>query len=187
MAALAVAGLGGCGSLAAPGSVDMGRLRELGVSPDLVYLVDLPGHELAEQSLGVVNEEGFGAFYASPEGRQVELRVDRGTFDDEMCAAVPVEAAPPDAEVVCDHDDVGWYRLAGDRQEYVVLRGDALIRLSGRAADVGRAALKAAVAGARPATDDENATPPPARVPVERGDLPTAGDGAPNNEVAPGG
>ncbi|ETK31478.1 hypothetical protein MPTA5024_34685 [Microbispora sp. ATCC PTA-5024] len=36
VAVLAVVGLGACGSLAAPGGVDMDRLRGLGVSPDLV-------------------------------------------------------------------------------------------------------------------------------------------------------
>ena len=103
--------------------------------------------------LGGINEEGFGAFYTSPEGRQVELRVDRGTFDDDVCTGTPVHNAA-DGEVTCSQDDVGWYRVAGGRHEYVALRGAVLIRLDGETADVSRAVLKAAVAGARQAVDE---------------------------------
>ncbi|GLW23579.1 hypothetical protein DI270_015450 [Microbispora triticiradicis] len=187
-AALGLACLGACGSVTASSGVDMDHLRELGVAPDLVYLVDLPGYEMAEQSMGGVGEEGFGVFYTAPGGRQVELRVDRGAFDDDMCRSTPINlATPPDALVLCIHDEVGWYRMAGDRHEYVAPRGDVLIKLSGGVTDVSRAALKAAVAGARRATGDRKAGTAPPRVPVERGDLPTVGDGAPDNEVGPGG
>jgi hypothetical protein len=165
---------------------DLGRIRAQGVAPDLIYLVDVPGYTLAEQSLGVVNEEGFGAIYSSPEGRTVELRVDRGAFGDDVCADKPVHnaAVPP---VTCERDEVGWYRTAGDRHEYIVVRGDHFIRLNGMLNEVTRETLKAAVAGARPVTSDGTGAPEPPRTPVERGDLPTVGDGAPNNEVGPGG
>lgn len=189
VAALGLACLSACGSVVAGSSgVDMGRLRALGVAPDLVYLVDLPGYEMAEQSMGGIGEEGFGVFYTSAGGRQVELRVDRGTFGDDVCRSTPINlATPPDALVLCVHDEVGWYRMAGDRHEYVALRGDVLIKLGGGVTDVGRAALKTAVGGARRATGDGKAGTTPPRVPVERGDLPTAGDGAPDNAVGPGG
>jgi len=186
--ALGLVVLSGCGSGAAVSGAEMERLRAQGVAPDLVYLVDLPGYELAEQSMGVINEEGFGAVYASPAGRQVELRVDHGAFGDDVCQGVPVHnATPPDARVTCERDDAGWYRVAGDRHEYVSVQGDRLLTLNGRVTEVSRDALKAAVAGARHAVSDGSGTPEPARTPVQRGDLPTAGDGAPNNEVGPGG
>jgi hypothetical protein len=168
------------------GEAEMGRLRAQGVAADLIYLVDMPGYKLAEQSVGVINEEGFGAAYASPEGRIVELRVDRGTFSDDVCRDRPVHNAT-NVPVTCERDEVGWYRVAGDRHEYIVVQGDHFIRLNGVATEVTRSALKQAVAGARPVTSDGNGTPEPPRTPVERGDLPTAGDGAPNNEVGPGG
>ncbi|MET8140976.1 hypothetical protein ABZU32_11775 [Sphaerisporangium sp. NPDC005288] len=178
--------LSGCGSEGVLSQAVIDRAHAQGVAPDLIYVVDLPGYELAEQSVGGVGEEGFGAFYVSPDGRRVELRVDRGDFSDGQCADTPISGAdPPTAPVRCDRDEVGWYRQGGGRHEYTAVRGDHYIRLAGRLADVDRAALKAAVAGARPATGTGTPSPPPS--PVERGDLPTSGDGAPDNEVGPGG
>ncbi|GAA3812922.1 hypothetical protein GCM10022226_37070 [Sphaerisporangium flaviroseum] len=75
--------------------------------------------------------------------------------------------------------------MHGSRHDYTAVRGDHYIRLAGQLADVDRPALKAALAGARPATGTGTPSPPPR--PVERGDLPTSGDGAPDNEVGPGG
>ncbi|MET8154869.1 hypothetical protein ABZT47_00770 [Sphaerisporangium sp. NPDC005289] len=181
-----VAVLSGCGSQGVLSQTLIDQARAQGAAPDLIYVVDLPGYELAEQSVGVIGEEGFGSFYVSPEGRRVELRVDRGSFSDGQCTGTPItNAEPPTAPVRCDHDEVGWYRQGGGRHEYTAIRGDHYIRLAGGLADVDRAALKAAVAGARPATGTGTPSPPPS--PVERGDLPTSGDGAPNNEVGPGG
>ncbi|WP_204077555.1 hypothetical protein [Planotetraspora phitsanulokensis] len=167
-------------------AADLERIRAQGVAADLIYVVDVPGYTLAGQSLGVVNEEGFGAFYSSPEGRTVELRVDRGAFGDDMCVERPVHNAV-DAPVTCEHDEVGWYRKAGARHEYIVVRGDHFILLNGMLNEVTRETLKDAVAGARHVAGDGTGTPEPPRTPVERGDLPTVGDGAPNNEVGPGG
>ncbi|WP_214408997.1 hypothetical protein [Sphaerisporangium fuscum] len=179
--------LSGCGSQGALSQAAIDQARRQGVAPDLIYVVDLPGYELAEQSIGGVGEEGFGAYYVSSGGKQVYLHVDRGSFSDARCAATPIaDADPPDAPVRCDHDEVGWYRQGGGRQEYVVVQGDHYIKLSGRVADLDRAALKAAVAGARPATGTGTPAPPPPS-PVERGDLLTNGDGAPDNGVGPGG
>ncbi|WP_326823391.1 hypothetical protein [Streptosporangium sp. NBC_01756] len=178
----------GCGSEASLSQDALDRVRAQGVAPDLVYVVDLPGYELAEQSIGGVGEDGFGAFYVSPEGRQVELRVDRGTFGDALCADTPItDAEPPTAPVRCERDEAGWYRRGGGRHEYTAVRADHLIWLKGRIGEVDRAALKAAVSGARHATGDGSSTPVPPPGPVERGDLPTSGDGAPDNEAGPGG
>ncbi|MFI7132333.1 hypothetical protein ACIBQ1_42115 [Nonomuraea sp. NPDC050153] len=70
----------GCGSGTALSRAAMDQARRQGVAPDLMYVVDLPGFELAEQSVGAVNEEGFGAFYTAPDGRRVEMRIDRGPY-----------------------------------------------------------------------------------------------------------
>ncbi len=193
----------GCGSEALLSREAMDRARAQGVAPDLIYTVEIPGYELSEQSVGGVNEEGFGAFYVAGGGRQVELRVDRGTFSDGLCRDTPMkDVQPPNAEVTCEHDEVGWYRRGGGRHEYTAVRGDHYIRLGGRVEEVDRAALKTAVAGARHVAGDGDGdgdgdggeekgggggttAPPPS--PVERGDLPTNGDGAPDNEVGPGG
>ncbi|MGV9774550.1 hypothetical protein [Streptosporangium sp. NPDC003464] len=184
---LAVALLSGCGSEGTLSQAALDQARAQGVAPDLIYVVDLPGYGLAEQPVGVVGEEGFGAFYVSPEGRQVELRIDRGTFSDALCADSPLNGAEPPAPVRCERDEVGWYRTAGGRHEYTALNGDHYVRLNGRVGEVDRAALKAAVAGARPVSGEGSGTPSPPPGPVDRGDLPTNGDGAPDNGVGPGG
>ncbi|MFF4776377.1 hypothetical protein ACFY05_26305 [Microtetraspora fusca] len=178
-----------CGTGAPYSQALIDRARAQGSAPDLIYGVEVPGFELAEQSVGVIGEEGFGAVYASPSGARVELRVDRGTFGDALCTETPIFDAEPGSAVTCDRDEVGWYRSGGGRHEYVAVRGDHLIRLVGQIEEVARDALKSAVAGARNAVGDGTATgdgsPPPS--PVQRGDLPTHGDMAPDNHVGPGG
>jgi len=183
---LALLALSACGTQGALSQEAIDQARVQGAAPDLIYVVDLPGYELAEQSVGAVNEEGFGAFYVSPDGKQVQLRVDRDEFSDALCATRPVtDAMPVDAPVRCSRDEVGWYRQAAGRHEYAAVRGDALLLLAARLTDVGRETLKTAIAGARQAA--VTGTPSPWPSPVERGDLPTTGDGAPDNEVGPGG
>jgi hypothetical protein len=166
----------------------LGRLAAQGVAPDLVYTVELPGYELAEQSVGVVGDDGFGAIYVSPEGGQVELTVDRGRFSDALCAETPIrDADPPAAPTTCERDGSGWYRAGGGRHEYVVARRDHVLRLNASTEDVDRTALDTAVTGARhvDAASSDGTAPSPS--PAERGDLPASGDGAPDNSVGPGG
>lgn len=166
----------------------MDRLAAQGVAPDLVYTVELPGYELADQSVGVVGDEGFGASYVSPDGRQVELTVDRGQPDDGMCTGTPIgHADPPSPPTTCERDGTGWYRAGGGRHEYVAVRGDHTLRLNAPIADVDRATLDAAVTNARPVTREASETSAPSSSRPERGDLPATGDGAPNNTVGPGG
>lgn len=160
--------LSGCGSGSALSRSVIDQAIRQGAAPDLLYVVDLPGYELAEQSAGVVGEEGFGAFYTTPDGRQVELRVERG----------PYTCAGP-----CERDGGGWYSEHGGRQEYVAVRAGHHVRLSCPAGQVDRDVLKRAAQGARPAVGD--GTPAPSH--VERGDLPGNGDGAPIQPTGPGG
>ncbi|MEU6788026.1 hypothetical protein ABZ912_53295 [Nonomuraea angiospora] len=63
-----------------PSRAAMDLARRQGAAPELMYVVDLPGYELAEQSVGVINDDGFGAVYTSPDGKRVELRIDRGPY-----------------------------------------------------------------------------------------------------------
>ncbi|WP_433360965.1 hypothetical protein [Streptosporangium sp. CA-115845] len=177
----------GCGSEASLSQNVLDQVRRQGAAPELIYVLELPGYELAVLSAGVFGNDGFGAVYFS-EGSLVQLRVDRGTFSDARCADTPLmDADPPGAPVRCERDEVGWYRSGGGRHEYTAVRADHFIRLNGGVDEVDRAALKAAVAGARQAIPDGFGTPLSPSAPVERGDLPTSGDGAPNNKVGPGG
>ncbi|SNS01700.1 hypothetical protein SAMN05216276_1002296 [Streptosporangium subroseum] len=164
----------------APGSLSqelLDRAVRQGTAPDLIYVVAVRGHELVEQSVGVINDEGFGANYSAEGGRLVQLRIDRGTLADAACTELPKR---------CEKDGAGWYRVGEGCHEYLAVRDDHHIRLTGRVGEVDRATLKAAVAGARPATNIPSAMPPPSRPPVRRGDLPT-GDGAPIRHTGRGG
>jgi hypothetical protein len=148
----------------------MDRARRQGAAPELMYVVDLPGYEVAEQSVGVINDDGFGAVYTSPGGEHVELRVDRGPY---------VRAG------TSERDGGGWYTVNGGDQEYVAVRKDHHIRLICPVGQVDRAVLKQAAQGARPATGTGPPAPlPPA--PVERGDLASNGE-APVRRRGPGG
>lgn len=169
------------------------RLRAEGVAPELVYEVELDGYELAEQSVGVMGDDGFGAVYVSPDGPQVTLRVEWGTFSDDVCPETPLAGTEtPTSPVACERDDAGWYRVAGDAHEYVVARGGRVLRLAGPRSAIGRAELESAsvdarhVGGAGDGGNGDGTTGPPP-TPIERGDLPATGDGAPDNDVGPGG
>ncbi|WP_336207270.1 hypothetical protein [Nonomuraea sp. LPB2021202275-12-8] len=167
---LAVTLLTGCGSGAALSQSVLDQARRQGVAPDLMYVVDLPGYELAEQSVGAVGEEGFGAVYTAPDGKQVEMRIDRGPY---TCLGT------------CERDGDGWYTEHEGRQEYAAVRADHHVRLISAAGQVDRGVLKRAAEGARPAVGDGTPAPPPSQ--VERGDLPENGDGAPIDPTGPGG
>lgn len=161
----------GCGSGTALSQAAMDQARRQGAAPDLMYVVDLPGFELVEQSVGGVNEEGFGAFYTAPDGRRVEMRIDRGPY---KCVGT------------CERDGGGWYTVNEGNQEYIAVRKDHYIRLICPVGQVDRAVLKQAAQSARPAVATGSPAPaPPA--PVERGDLPSNGDGAPIQPTGPGG
>lgn len=158
-------------------SVD--RSLSQGVDPDLIYLVDLPGFELADLSAGVVGDDGFGATYWSP-GGHVDLRVHHSTSESARLASTRIMGAEPwTAPVNCESDEVGRYRSGGGRHEYAVLRAGHLIWLNCPVGLVDRAVLKAAMAGVWQVTWKGPRTPPPRHPPVRRGDLPATGDGAP--------
>ncbi|NUW32065.1 hypothetical protein HTZ77_11570 [Nonomuraea sp. SMC257] len=186
-AGLAMAVLAACGTQGALSQEVVDRARASGAAPDLIYAVDLDGYQIMEQSAGGVNEEGFGVLYAPVKGtgQPVELRVDRGAFDDDVCASTPVSGGDGRAAVRCERDGDGWYRTDGVRQDYTVVRGDHYVRLAAAVGQVGRQALREAATGARPAVGDGTPAPPPTA--VTRGDLPTTGDGAPYDPVGPGG
>ncbi|MCW5254324.1 hypothetical protein [Streptomyces sp. SHP 1-2] len=172
------------------------RAEALGVAPDLVYTTAVPGFTLVRQSVGVIGDDGFSATYAhSRSGATILLTVERLPFTDADCA----ERSPgdfsgaPGAAASCEREGAGlYYRTAGERHEYVRTEGDHRIRVTAERDAVRREVLRAAARGAhRPdAAEAAELLPPPrpgATVPVERGDLPPVGDGAPDNHVDAGG
>ncbi|UUN26200.1 hypothetical protein [Streptomyces sp. FIT100] len=167
------------------------RVRALESAPELIYVTDVPGFEPAKQSLGPSGHDGFQSTYVRiPGGAQVRLVVDRGELSADTCPAVQVDSAG-DAAVVCEQEgDATWYRTAGGRHEYARAEDGHIVRI---AADksVDRATLRTAAEAAHRADDRElDAILPeavPDAPPVERGDLPPVGDGAPNNDVGASG
>ena len=160
------------------------------IAPELVFTTVVVGYDLAPQSVGPSNSEGMSATWVdSSTSAMLTIRTDRGEFTPAICAATPLEEAV-DAAVTCAEADGVWHRSAGDVHEYVAVRGDALIRVSGVGAPPADL-LAAAQAVHVPSTtelamlfSDAPALP---TAPVERGDLPENGDGAPIDPTGPGG
>ncbi|MET9254997.1 hypothetical protein [Streptomyces sp. NPDC003717] len=176
-------------SPASHGDLDA-RARALGVAPELVYVTTAPGFTLVAGSVGVYGADGFSASWYSPaSGARLSLFVDRGTLTGDTCAALPMEGA---ARPACERDGDAWYRTGAGRHEYAVPGDGHVLRVSAESAAVPRAALRAAALGAHRPDAAETAAllpaPAPApTAPLERGDLPANGDGAPRNDVGVGG
>ncbi|MGW1599700.1 membrane lipoprotein [Streptomyces eurythermus] len=142
---------------AAPGQAEMDeRLRALGIAPELVYVTEVPGFTLAQQSIGVNGDDGFSVAYWAKNGAVLHLYAERGSADD--CPQGHVCRAPAKGRVV---------RLYGEKVAPDVLR---------RAADAIHRPTPAELVPLLP-------TPRTATAPVQRGDLPPNGDGAPDNSV----
>ena len=166
--------------------------RSLGIAPDLVYTTDADGYDLAVQSVGRNGEEGLSAtWFNDATGAMLTIRTDRGELTAADCPSTPLDEAF-DAAVQCEQEAGGlWHRSAGDAHEYVVARGGVLIRVSG-AGTPPEELRAAAVAVHVPSADElallfSDAPELPTGPPVERGDVPEDGDGAPVDPVGPGG
>jgi hypothetical protein len=191
--------LAGCGTETAGGGADRAELearaRAAQVAIENVYVTEVPGYELAKQSVGVLGGDGFSATYVKQgAGAQIRLGVDRGSMDAASCPKIPVGVGSGGmgGAVDCVRDGESWYRTSGTEHEYATEVDGRLVRLNADTAAVDRDTLRKAAEAAHAASDAElDDVLPPAREdagqPVERGDLPPAGDGAPNNEVDAGG
>ncbi|MEW2632101.1 hypothetical protein AB0903_10675 [Streptomyces sp. NPDC048389] len=189
----------GCGTETAGSSADRAELEERArgaqVAIENVYVTEVPGFELAEQSVGVLGADGFSATYVKQgAGTQIRLGVDRGAMDAASCPKIPVGVGSggTGGTAECVKDGKSWYRTSGPQHEYAIEVDGRLVRLNADTEAVDRATLRKAAEAAHPASDAELDTVlPPAREdagpPVERGDLPPAGDGAPNNGTGVGG
>ncbi|WP_413759426.1 hypothetical protein [Streptomyces sp. MMBL 11-3] len=183
----------GTGAAADPAEL-ASRAEALGVAPEMVYVTEAPGFTVAEQSVGVFGDDGFHAAYFNPKTHaQLEMFVDRDTRTAKGCPTAGSAQDGPARKATCERDGDLWYRDGADRHEYLVPRDGHVVRLVGDADRLDRAALRdAAEAVHRPDAAELAALLPPAPVtpatePVERGDLPPAGDGAPDNGVGASG
>lgn len=149
------------------------RVSAAGIAPDLLYVTDVDGFELATQSVGVVGDDGMSATYVR--------------YDDEVVGTVLLTTSrvPDPSAVPCD----GLPDSSDAVQRCTVTRGAAHVALEGEGVE--SATLRAAAEAVRvPRTDELDALladlPVPGP-PVVRGDLPPEGDGAPLNPTGPGG
>ncbi len=192
--ALVTVGAAGCAtSGGSPASADAiaDRVGAVGISADLVFTTEVAGYTLAPQSVGVSNGDGMSATWTRDgSGAMISLRTHRGGMTAETCAALPMWD-DTETPVTCTEQDGTWHREHNGAHEDIVVRDGAwvlVIGSSGATTDEIDAAAKAVRVPSPTELDylfsDTPRTPP---TPVERGDLPEKGDGAPIQPSGPGG
>ncbi|WFB07805.1 hypothetical protein LRS74_12690 [Streptomyces sp. LX-29] len=172
------------------------RAKALEIQLDMVYVTEVKGFDVAEQSVNVYGDHGFqSAYVAAKGGGMIQLSVDEKRTGSDDCA---IAGSTTNGEKVrCERDGQGEYRVSGTAHEYVRNEENRAIRLHADRASVDRDTLRAAAEAAHQADDAEidSVLPQEPRGAdgdggaggVERGDLPTTGDGAPNNDVGASG
>ncbi|MFE2977123.1 hypothetical protein [Streptomyces sp. NPDC059258] len=207
--ALTLAAATGCGTTPAPDRLAAGRSSSADPVPDRaelearasaaqlvtdhVWVTEAAGYALARPSVGVLGDDGFDSAYTEPEGGQIQLSVERLPHADADCTDGPAAGSDREPVVTCERDGEQWYRATESGHAYAQEQGDLVITVSGEREKVDRATLRSAARAAHRADDYEldqvlpSAEEGSGRQPVERGDLPPEGDGAPNNEVGASG
>ncbi|NEB12393.1 hypothetical protein G3I32_26760 [Streptomyces coelicoflavus] len=168
------------------------RAQAMGVAPELVYVTEAPGFTLAQQSVGVLGDDGFSATWVDGgTNALLRLAVDRGSITAATCPGRPVGDMSGE-HTTCERDGDAWYRTGAGRHEYALPEEGHVVRVSAEQDAVPRDVLRAAALAAhRPDAAETDRLLPSAEAapptPVERGDLPPFGDGAPDNHVDEGG
>ncbi|RPK91405.1 hypothetical protein [Streptomyces sp. ADI98-10] len=158
-----------------------------------VWVTEAAGYALARQSVGVLGDDGFGSSYTAPDGGMLQLSVERRPHAEADCTDGSAAAGGSEPLWTCERDGEQWYRATESGHAYAREQGELVITVSGAREKVDRATLRSAARAAHRADDHElDQVLPPAgdasgRQPVERGDLPPMGDGAPNNDVGASG
>ncbi|MDY0828111.1 hypothetical protein SK224_03110 [Microbacterium sp. BG28] len=193
LALVTVVAAGCASSGGGPASADeiAERVGAAGISTDLVFTTEVTGYTLAPQSVGVWNDEGMSATWMRDgSGAMISLRTQRGDITAETCATLPMWD-DTETPVTCTEQDGIWHRERNGAHEDIAVRDGAWVLIVGSAgatADEIDAAAKAVHVPSSTELDrmfsDTPRTPP---TPVERGDLPDNGDGAPIQPSGPGG
>lgn len=167
--------LGACAGVAGPAQPTAIATwsQPAGIAPELVFVTDVDGFELATQSVGVMGNDGMSAIYVNhDEGVGTVMLT---TWRDPDPSVVSCAELPDSTEAT---------------RRCSVERGGVHIVLEGQ--DIEPATLRAAAEAVRVPRADELGhlfadVPTMPQTPVERGDLPPAGDGAPLDPPAAGG
>ncbi|MEU1089377.1 hypothetical protein ABZ401_21600 [Streptomyces sp. NPDC005892] len=168
------------------------RATALQTRTDRVYVTEVAGYTLATQSVGVLGDDGFGSSYTDRNGHVIQLGVERAGHSPADCGKKPPTDGAADY-TVCEREGESWYRATALGHAYARAEGDLVVTVSAALPGVDRATLRTAADAAHLADDAELDTilPPlggaPGSQPVERGDLPPEGDGAPDNGVGASG
>ncbi|WP_326789418.1 hypothetical protein [Streptomyces sp. NBC_00151] len=124
--------------------------RAWGVAPELVYVTEVYGYTVFQQSVGEYKDEFVAAYRSQKGATKFGLFVGPGTMTAENCPKQPLGEVS-DKHVICEHDGDAWYRTAGESHEYAVPDDGVVIHLIADADKVDRAILrKAAQAAHRP-------------------------------------
>ncbi|MEU3446181.1 hypothetical protein AB0H29_02965 [Streptomyces thermolilacinus] len=183
----------GAGAEAPPDRADLeARAAALQTRPEHVYVTEVDGFRLAEQSVGVIGDDGFSAAYVSEGGGVITLSVERGGVDAVSCRELAAGSAAGTGGTPCEADGASWYGATDDGHAYLRSENGLRIRVGAETRTVDRETLRAAAEHAHRASDEEldavlPERTPGAGAPVERGDLPPEGDGAPVDSVGASG
>ncbi|MFI8888746.1 hypothetical protein [Streptomyces paradoxus] len=152
---------GKSGSTAADSADLDAAAGDWGVAPELVYVTEVSGYTVFQESVGEYNGE-FAAAYRSEKGAtKFGLFVGRGTMTAESCPEQPLGEVA-EKQVTCEQDGDAWYRKAGGIHEYAVPDDGVLIHLIADVDKVDRAVLRQAAEAAHRPDDAELAALLPA-------------------------
>ncbi|WP_129840647.1 hypothetical protein [Streptomyces sp. RFCAC02] len=176
---------------AAPHEELVERALALETTVDMVYVTEAPGFTLAVQSVGPLNADGFQSSYTDDGGAVLHLMVDHApdtAADGDPCPAL--RAAAGDMSAACEADEDGAWLVTTEDGTRTLSRldGTHLVSVAATESDADTGTLRTALTAAHQADDAElTAVLPEATTtePVERGDLPATGDGAPQDPVDP--
>ncbi|WP_406061996.1 hypothetical protein OG462_28855 [Streptomyces sp. NBC_01077] len=186
--ALAVTGCGTetAGGRPTPGPAELdARARWAQTDKDHVYVTGAEGFEVSRMASGVIGDDGFQVTYVTKDGVRLTVSAERRPFSDEECAATIT--AEQDS---CVRDGDRWYLRSAERHAYVREENGLRVEVAAPPT-LSRNVLEGAAERAHRADAAELDAVLPEETgpgqPVERGDLPPVGDGAPDNSVGAGG
>lgn len=191
-AAVILGSVAGCASMApADPEAIAERAAATGISADLVYTTTVDGYDLAPQSVGETPSGGMSASWVNTAtGGILTIRTEHGEITAASCPDIPLWDGGNEP-VACTDEGGRWHRTSGSTHEYIVARDDTLILVTGmNNADPGDLLAAAQAVHVPSAAELEllfSDLPDGPAEPVQRGDIPENGDGAPIDPTGPGG